>query len=74
MPTPRSHNDSRVDDKDDDLRMRHDEDGDTVEEEWEGPTTSPVISRMRHHVEIDDISDQDDLDAGETIYEVFDEL
>ena len=69
MPTPRSH---------DDLPMLHSEDGE-ADEEWEGmqdgpPTSSPVISEARHKVDMDEDLDQDDLDAGETIYEVYDEI
>lgn len=77
MPTPRSHNDSRGDD--DDLPMLHSEDGE-AEEEWEGmqdgpPTTSSLaVSEGRHKVDMDEELDQDDLDAGETIYEVYDEI
>ncbi|CAK1366854.1 unnamed protein product [Cercospora beticola] len=83
MPTPRSHNDSRGDDNDleidDELPMIYSENGEELEEEWEGmqdaPTTSPVAADGRRHKGIiDEYVDQDDLDAGETIYEVFDEI
>ncbi|KAF2206410.1 hypothetical protein CERZMDRAFT_89342 [Cercospora zeae-maydis SCOH1-5] len=84
MPTPRSHHDSRGDDNhdaemDDELPMMYSENGEEVEEEWEGmqdaPTTSPTAAEGRRHQGIaDEDVDQDDLDAGETIYEVFDEI
>lgn len=78
MPTPRSHNDSRGDDRDDgddDASIE----GDDVEEEWEGmpdaPTISPAVPGSRHKfIKMDEDVDQDDLDAGETIYEVYDEI
>ncbi|KAM3414299.1 hypothetical protein BST61_g10952 [Cercospora zeina] len=83
MPTPRSHNDSRGEDNDgeidDELPMMYSENGEDIEEEWEGmqdaPTTSPVTAEgCRHQGIMDEDVDQDDLDAGETIYEVFDEI
>lgn len=78
MPTPRSHNDSRGDDHDDgddDVSIEVDD----VEEEWEGmpdaPTISPMVPGSRHKfIKMDEDVDQDDLDAGETIYEVYDEI
>ncbi|KAI5363939.1 hypothetical protein Slin15195_G095940 [Septoria linicola] len=85
MPTPRSHNDSRADDNgleiDGDYPMSH-SDGADHEEEWEGmqdgPAILPVVpEHFRHKGIIDEDGDQDDLeslDAGETIYEVFDEI